>query len=207
MAVNPFLGEADSLDDDNIPFELKGEIETVIFPVVRAAPVRKEKPNSVLIVRGKPNGVLIKRVADKSFELFANEWKNHRNEQQQKQVIEKTTDIISVPKATKTKYIKDLDGHLKDFTTFMIEEISPIDNAFEASLHQIKQTLEIITSSELDTAHLGTVRAMMRDSVLIRTLDFITSKMNLNEDQKKTLMDKYFKSKESAVLQLQQPKK
>lgn len=198
---NIFIGDA---GDDNIPFELSGEIETTVHAVKRKPVERKLKPNNVLVIRGKPNNVVVPRTyKDPNFDSYVNEWKTHRATAHREQVTEKTTDVISVPKEVKRKYIAELDQNIKAFTDFLVTEISPIDNAMEASFHQVKQTLEIITNSELDTTQVGTVRAMMRDAVLLRIQAFIAEKMNLTEDQKKILIDKYFKKE--GVLQLQVP--
>lgn len=204
---NPFVGEGDtSFDASNkLPLELTAEFETRVFPSEHLAkPQVKKIPKSsvALVFRGKANNILVvsrKKPDVLSMEEFKKGWTNYRGEERTKKVLEKTTDIISVPKEVRRAYVKGLEADIKKFTDFLVNELSPTANAFETAVDHSEQMLKLITNSDQDMSQAGTLRAMLRDAMQMRALFFISDAMKLTDAQVSILLEKYFKPKDIHV--------
>lgn len=205
---NPFIGEGDTVHnkgfDSLLPLELNDDFETSVSPVVKRKKLKKFKLKKVLIINnGVPdNNLFIQRKPNDDglyFSDFKNAWRTYRKKEKYKKVELKTTDVLRVEPIIKHKYIKSLDGNIKEFSEFLLNEISPVENAFESAIDNIKQTLELITESEIDSTPLATMRAMLRDSLNIKALTFISNKLKLSKKDKAVLIERYFKPKTTNV--------
>lgn len=212
--TNPFIGSDYSVGDrkirnetdfDSLPLELTEEFETRVFPSVAAPKVRQNNlPRSsiCLVVRGnKPNNILVKseRPRKSTMAEFKSEWVSHLKTERTEKIIEKTPDIFEVPKGMRASYISSLEGQIKDFTQFIVTDLSPIANGFETAIDHAEQLLRLITKSDQDMSQAGVLRAMLRDSMQLKALQFISEKLDLSADQKSVLVEKYFKPRDVHV--------
>lgn len=207
--LNPFIGsEPTDFNEDLKPLELVEDFETRVYPSVKEPKTTEKKIQqpiscNVLRVRGKPSSILsVSQVSQEAtLESFKQGWLNHRGEEKQRRIVEKTTDVIEVPKTLRSSYVKDLKRHTEDFVAFMVSELSPSANAFETAIDHSEQILKLITKSEQDMAQAATLRAMLRDAMQMKALHFIATKMGLTDDQKSVLVEKYFKPRDVHVHQ------
>jgi len=202
---NPITGStlASDLEDEQLPFEILERMkeidenfETQIFVKKRKKETKQiKKSNKFLNIKGELPFCI--HLPEKTISMSGSkkEWEQHKK-QVSKEIDAKTTDIISVNKKSKHAFINKLDQHQRDFETFFLHELSPLESAFEPSLDNVKQILELITKSEVDTGDLGTFRAMLRDVLYIKALEFFADKANLSESQQAILNEKYFRPKE-----------
>lgn len=197
---NPFMGDDSS--DSHLPIELQGfEFDTFVYPSKPKKNVKTIPRTSAAIIipdNLPPNDILvpIDIEAGYSYDDFKQEWQTHQTKEKIEKVIEKTTDVISVPKAVKTAYIKDLDKNSQDFIKFLVSDLSPMANAFETALDQTEQILKLITNSEQEMGQAGTIRAMLRDAMNMKALAFISGKLKLDKNQVDILVSRYFKPRD-----------
>lgn len=201
---NPFLGEGSN--DDEKPLELTDEFETRVYPSAVKKPEKRKGPrlpksNLVLVVRGAPNNVLVRREIPSGMTMtdFVKGWTTHREKERIEKVVEKTTDVIEVPKTIRQDYVRDLNEQIDAFTKFIVSDLSPVANGFETALDQSEQMLRLITKSDQDMSQTGTIRAMLRDAMQMKALHFISEKLGLSKEQMAVLVEKYFKPKDVHV--------
>ncbi len=196
--MNPFLGEGDAQDfeegnvevswKNSTPVELTDTFDTIAFPVRKKETVI----NPVLVLLGdEPPKHILDLPEDALFYVdFRKKWQNQRD-LSKKKLEQLANKPIAVPKESEEGFISALDSDTKMFSDLFLN-LSHVFPAFESSLENTRQILELITDSEISSTQSGFLRAMLTDIINARIMSVMFDKFEITDRLRELISKKFF---------------
>lgn len=176
--------------DDRLYDGVGEDFEPAFFKVKK--PVSRDIPaSSSVLVRRNPNNKFIRKES-RSLESLKREWESTLKTEEEK-VATLVADVVKVDKRVRAEFVSDLKAHMDSIEQFFVKEVAPIEVALGDAVERARQTVSLITESDVEDASFGIVHTMFQDAIRLKTFDFLCTKLQLTPALRQVLIDKYFK--------------
>ena len=176
--------------DDRLYDDVGEDFEPAFFKVKK--PVSRDIPaSSSVLVRRNPSNKFIRK-EDRSLDSLKREWESTLKTEEEK-VATVVSDVVKVDKRVRAEFVSDLKAHMDSIEQFFVKEVAPIEVALGDAVERARQTVALITESDVEDTSFGLVHTMFQDAIRLKTFDFLCAKLQLTPALRQVLIDKYFK--------------
>jgi len=178
--------------DDRMYDGVGEDFEPSFFRVKK--PVKKAEvldvSNPVLVRRNISNKFI--RKEERTLESLRRDWESALKTEEEK-VATLVSDVVKVDKRIRAEFVSDLKGHMDSIEQFFIKEVAPIEVALGDAVERARQTVALITESEVEEMSFSLMQTMFQDAIRLKTFDFLCTKLQLTPALRQVLIEKYFK--------------
>lgn len=175
--------------DDRLYEDIDENFEPTFFSKRKEPKKTVDESNPSLIRKSSNNKFL--RKEQRSLESLRKSWEEELKTEEEK-LAPLVTDVIKVPKKVHAQFISDLSANMASIEAFMLKEVAPVEVALIDSLERARQTISIITDSEVEADSINATLSLFREAVRLKTFDFLCAKLQLPERLRKVLIEKHF---------------
>lgn len=159
----------------------------------RATSSKQAEGKNKFLVRKQNASNKFTRKEGRTLESLRRSWSDAIRPEEEK-IAPLIADVVKVDKRKKAEFVSDLKSNMDSIEAFFLKEVAPVEAALGDALERARQTIEVITDSEVEQESTEHLRAMFRDAVKLKSFDFLCDKLALPEHLRTVLIEKYFKA-------------